>query len=69
VSLTCLAAESLPKRLLYAEPLRPRVRFGGAGSPTVKTLSCYSNRAGIRWELTQQYWDGEGLGEGRDLQH
>jgi hypothetical protein len=41
-----LVPEPLPKRLLYVEPLRRRmrVRFGG----TVSTSSCSSNRAAIR---------------------
>ena len=45
-----LVPESLPHRLLYAEPLRRRmrVRFGAHGLPIAKTSSYCSNLAAIR---------------------
>jgi uncharacterized protein (DUF427 family) len=51
-----LVPEPLPKRLLYAEPLRRRirVRFGGKWIADSEHASCSSNPAVIRWPASRR---------------
>ena len=50
-----LVPDPLPERLLFAEPLRRRmrVRFGEAGSPTARTSCCCTSPAATRWPTSR----------------
>ena len=51
-----LTPQPMPERLLFAEPLRRRmrVRFGEDGSPTARTSCSCTSRAAIRWPTSRE---------------